>query len=205
MVTTQSVVSLSAPNSVLYGGAVRLTGGLLWDNGPLGGRTVALFAQKSGSLVWSRLGSATTSASGAYGFSVKPLGSTRYRVGYAGPAGSYSGVAGIAGIGGGYSVVRTVSVRPTVSMAGNRTSMRLGTDASLTAAVGPSHRGSTVYLQRWNGASWVGVTSRTLTATSTTSAGVRPPGRGRSTYRWVLPAHRDHGLGVSRSFTLSVS
>jgi len=190
----QSAVSITSATSVLYGGVAKLTGTLVWDGQPLATRTVGIFALRPGATVWTRLGSATTSSTGTYAVTVKPLVNTRYRVGYLGSA----------DIGGAYSLVRTVVVRPTVSISSSRASMSLGTSATLSTKVGPSHRGSITHLQRWTGSSWVAVTSRTLSTTSAASAAVRPSSRGRWTYRWVLPQHSDHGLGISRSLTITV-
>ena len=192
--TQQSVASVTSGSSVLYGSAVRVTGGLYWGGRPLASRPMSLFAQKPGTTVWTRLAGATTSSTGSYAFSVKPPVNTRYRVGYPGSGGA----------GGAYSLVRTVVVKPTVSIASNRSSMRLGTSATLSTKVAPSHRGSRAYLQRWNGSSWVAVTSRTLSTTSAASATVRPSWRGRWRYHWVLPQHSDHGVGISQSFVITV-
>jgi hypothetical protein len=194
VILRQSTVSITSATSVLYGGTTKLTGTLVWDGRPQASRVVGVFALRPGATVWTRLGSATTSSTGTYAFSVKPLVNTRYRVGYLGSA----------TIGGAYSAVRTVVVRPTVSISSSRASMSLGSSATLSTVVGPSHRGSTIHLQRWTGSSWVAVTSRTLSTTSAASAAVRPSSRGRWTYRWVLPQHSDHGLGISRSLTITV-
>jgi len=172
-----------------------VTGGLYWGGRPLASRPMSLFGQKPGSTVWTRLAGATTSSTGSYVFSVKPLLNTRYRVGYLGSGGA----------GGAYSLVRTVLVRPTVSIAANRSSMRLGTSATLSTKVTPSHRGARAYLQRWNGSSWVAVTSRKLSTTSAASATVRPSRRGLWRYHWVFHQHNDHGVGISRSFVIKVA
>jgi len=193
--TQQSVASVTSGSSVPYRSAIRVTGGLYWGGRPLASRPMSLFGQKPGSTVWTRLAGATTSSTGSYVFSVKPLLNTRYRVGYLGSGGA----------GGAYSLVRTVLVRPTVSIAANRSSMRLGTSATLSTKVTPSHRGARAYLQRWNGSSWVAVTSRKLSTTSAASATVRPSRRGLWRYHWVFPQHNDHGVGISRSFVIKVA
>jgi hypothetical protein len=85
------------------------------------------------------------------------------------------------------------------------TARDLRLNRSTSVMVTPSHRGSRAYLQRWNGTSWVAVTSRTLSTTSAASVAVRPPWRGRWRYHWVLPQHNDHGVGISRSLVITVS
>jgi hypothetical protein len=60
-----------------------------------------------------------------------------------------------------------------------------------------------VYVQRWTGTAWTGLTSRVLGSTSRASV-VLKPAVGRHTYRVVLPAATDRSVGVSRSVTLTV-
>ena len=109
--TLRAAPSIAATTTLTYGGSARISGVLRWNGGVLGGRTVALFAQRVGSTTWSRVASTTTTSTGTYAFSTKPAVNTRYKVGYLG-----SGSAG-----GAESATVTVGVAPSVSIAASRT------------------------------------------------------------------------------------
>lgn len=194
LTTNQTAVSLAASSIVRYGSSVRASGSLSQSGRGLAGRSVSLFAQRVGTTTWSRVASATTSATGTFAITVKPAVSTRYRVGYAG-----SGTTG-----GSYSVVRTVTTSPIVAIRTSRTSLSRGASVTLGTTVSPNHAGRSITLQRWSGTRWVTLTRRTLSRTSTASVTIRPTVRGYNSYRWYLPAHTDHGTGTSATARVRV-
>ena len=193
--TRQSTATMTLPKTSRYPDSVRVSGSLLFDGAPLTARSMVVQAQKVGTTTWSQVATMTTSSTGTYAATLKPTVNTRYRVGWAG-SGSRGGV---------FSAVGTVTVSPSMTIRASRTSFALGGTATLSTTVAPNHRGKVVTLQRWSGTSWVKVTTRTLSSTSTASASVKPPRRGTNTYRWVLPAHTDHGTGGSAAMRLRVS
>ena len=192
---TQSTVSMSIGTKVTYPGTTRATGTLLWGGKPLAGRSLIVQAQAPGATSWTKVATTTTSSTGAYAVTLKPSGNTRYRVAYLGTSTN----------GGAVGATRTVTVAPSVSIRTSRSSFALGGTATLSTTVGPNHKGRTISLQRWTGTAWSTVATRTLSSTSTASASVKPPRKGSNSYRWVLPAHTDHGTGVSATLKLSVS
>jgi hypothetical protein len=185
--TLRAAPSIAAPTTLTYGGSARVTGVLRWNGGVLGGRTVALFAQRVGTTTWSTVASTTTTSTGTYAFSTKPAVNTRYKVGYLG-----SGSAG-----GAESATVTVGVAPSVSIAASRTSLYYGGTVTFSTTVRPVHAGRSIILQRWSGTVWVTVTSRALSTTSTASGAIRPTARGTLRYRWMVAAHTDHLTGAS--------
>jgi hypothetical protein len=190
----RALASLAGARTLRYGASWRLSGVLRDGSSPLASRKVTLFAQKYGTTSWSTVATVTSTSTGTYAFTVKPSYSTRYRVGYVG-----SGA-----IGGAYSPAVGVAVAPTVIMAMSRASVSYGGYVTFSTSVRPGHAGATAVLQRWNGKSWVTVTSRRLSSTSAASARIKPPARGINKYRWVLPAHTDHSVGVSATASLRV-
>ena len=190
----RALPSLAGGTTLTYGASRKLSGVLKFNGSILAGRTVTLFAQRYGTTTWTPAASATTTSTGTYAFTVKPSYNTRYRVGFVG-AGT---------IGGAYSPLAVVYVRPAVSMAASRTSLYYGGYVTFSTTVRPGHPGYAVLLQRWNGTSWVTVTSRKLSSTSTASAVIKPPARGTNQYRWVLSAHTDHGSGWSTTASIRV-
>lgn len=191
--STQSTVTLSAPTALVIEKTGYLRGVATSPAGPLPWKVVTLQAQRVGTTTWSTVDTATTSGTGAYWFGVAPVGSTRYRVGYAGDTDAT----------GTWSAVRVVTVVPVVSVRTNYSTMAYGYPVVLSTAVRPAHRGSVVTLQRWNGKTWVAVGTRRLSSTSSATYAIRPP-RGTNLFRWVLPAHTDHGLGVSATVRVTV-
>lgn len=185
--TLRAAPSIAAPTTLTYGGSARVSGVLRWNGGVLGGRSVALFAQRVGTTTWSTVASTTTSSTGTYAFSAKPAVNTRYKVGYLG-----SGSAG-----GAESATVTVGVAPSVSIAASRTSLYYGGTATFSTTVRPGHAGRSIILQRWSGTAWVTVTSRALSSTSTASVTIKPTARGTVRYRWMVAAHTDHLTGAS--------
>lgn len=185
--TLRAAPSIAAPTTLTYGGSARISGVLRWNGGVLGGRTVALFAQRVGTTTWSTVASTTTSSTGTYAFSAKPAVNTRYKVGYLG-----SGSAG-----GAESATVTVGVAPSVSIAASRTSLYYGGTVTFSTTVRPGHAGRSIILQRWSGTAWVTVTSRALSSTSTASVTIKPTARGTLRYRWMVAAHTDHLTGAS--------
>ncbi len=192
---TQRVApSIAGSTTLRYGSTGRVTGVLRFNGSVLAGRPVTLFSQRYGTTTWSATATATTTSSGGYVFSVKPTYSTRYRVGYVGSASA----------GGAFSTNASVGVAPTASMAVSRSSVYYGGYVTFSTVVRPGHAGRTIVLQRWNGKAWANVTSRKLSSASSTSARLKPPVRGTSKYRWVLPAHTDHSTGVSATASILV-
>ena len=131
--TLRAAPSIAAPTTLTYGGSARISGVLRWNGGVLGGRTVALFAQRVGSTTWSTVASTTTTSTGTYAFSTKPAVNTRYKVGYLG-----SGSAG-----GAESATVTVGVAPSVSIAASRSSLYYGGTVTFSTTVRPGHAGRT--------------------------------------------------------------
>ena len=192
--TQRAAPSIGGSSTLRYGSAGKISGALRFNGSVLVGRPVTLFSQRYGTTTWTASSTATTTSTGSYAFSVKPTYNTRFRVGYVG-----SGTAG-----GAYSANASVVVTPTVTMTSSRTSLTLGGYVTFTTVVRPGHAGGSISLQRWNGTAWKTVTTRALSSTSAASAKVRPPVRGTNRYRWVLPAHTDHGTGVSTTSSVRV-
>lgn len=97
-----------------------------------------------------------------------------------------------------------MTVSPVVSGKASRTSLYRGGSVTLSTTVSPNHQGRSISLQRWSGTAWVTMARRTLSSTSAASATIRPSARGYNSYRWYLPAHSDHGTGVSSTLRVRV-
>lgn len=191
---------IASPTTVVYGGAVRLSG-VLRTSGTttgLGGRTVNLLRCSTTYTSCVKIAAAATSNTastrGQYAFSVKPSANTGYRTEYAG------GVHQI-----GSRAQALTMVRVTVSVTASATNLRLGQTSTLSGAVGPNRAGLRVYLQRWSGYAWSTVASRTLTSTSLYSYVVRPTSRGASYYQVVYAGDTTHLAGVSHPVTIQTS
>ena len=189
----------SVPSTVGYGSAAKVTGTLTrTDTGdPLAGEVVALQYRRHGSTgaYTTFPTTARTSAAGSVTFSTfKPGYSVDVRLTHT-AAGVYAGAT---------SASRTAMVAATASIATSATSLRYGRTVRVSGTVSPSRAGSTAYLQRQSGSSWVNVTHGTLSSHSTYAFTVKPA-RGTTTYRVVVPAKAGWAARTSASKSVRAS
>lgn len=194
---TGTALTATAPASVTYGGAVRLTGKLteFGTTAGLGGRPVALYRRPKGAGTFAQVATATTDGAGAYTFTHKPAANSDYRVRHCGQAGWL----------GSYSPTRAVLVKAKVSSTASATSVRLGSTVTISGSVAPSHAGQGVVLQRYSSGAWRTVSTRTLSSTSRFSFTVKPGSRATFSYRVHKPGDADHAAGTGPKHTISVT
>lgn len=190
-----SFASSLSRTALRYGQQVAVHGHLTdtADGTPLAGRSVALYARRSTSTTWTRVATATTDVDGKVSALHGPARHTYYSWRHAsdGTQGSAS------------SPARLVKVATAVTAAFSDATIRLGQTTYLRGSVAPGHPGQYVYLQRYYGGAWHGVTSKKLTSTSRYSFAIKPTTRGTGRYRVVKRADTDHSTGVSATRSLT--
>lgn len=135
----------------------------------------------------------TTTAGGAFSFTVRPTKNTRYfvRVGAVdGKPATY--------------VDKRINVAPKVTRAATRTTMPSGGTLRLTGSVSPNHAGRMVKIQRLRAGVWRTIAQDDLSSRSAYSKAFVLTGAHGSTARLrvILPAHSDHVTGISRTIAI---
>jgi hypothetical protein len=174
----------AATNPVNFGRSVTLSGKL---TGPKNsGKPVSLLADPFPYNTFTKVTTATTSATGDYSTTQKPSVNTRYR----------------ASQGGNQSAIITVLVRPAVSLRLGDYTPKRGQSVRFSGRVCPQHDGSSLSIQRRYSRGY-----RTIRKTAlrdipgSTCSSYRKTFRvfrdGR--FRTVIGSHADHARGISRS------
>jgi hypothetical protein len=154
-----------------------------------------LYAKAKNATKWTTVGSFTTNASGVASTVQKPAVSTYYMWGY-------NGGAGLLGT---RSTTPLVQVHPAMSAYLVPAAVKLGAAAALYGYLNPPHAGTTAYLQRRSGTSWVAVTTGKLATNGKFAFSIKPTARGTYTYRVVWLADADHQGTQTASKVLTVS
>jgi hypothetical protein len=183
--------------SIMYTGAVTLSMGVSRLDGAakMAGVPVVLYSKAKNATKWSTVGSFTTDANGVVSTSQKPAVSTYYMWGY-------NGGAGLLGT---RSATALVQVYPAMSAYLTPGAITLGGSSLLYGYLNPAHAGTTAYLQRRSGTSWVAVTTGKLTTNGKYAFSIKPTARGTYTYRVVWLADADHQGTQTASKVLTVS
>jgi 5-hydroxyisourate hydrolase-like protein (transthyretin family) len=161
----------ATPASVLYGGAVTLTGRLQQaDTAGVAGETVTVERRPKGTTTWSALTTVTTASDGTLDPSpqLTPQAHTEYRLRH--PATPFYAAS--------TSTTATVLAGVRLTARANRTSMALGRTATISGQIVPAHRGQRIRLQHKQGGAWRTVQAKTLPATGRYSFALRPRGTG---------------------------
>jgi len=187
-----SVTAARSSSTGNYGQAVTITGEATqypgdeidesWQRAPL-----HLWARKHGASKWYDQGYLWSNGGGEAAFRPVPAAWTDYQVRV--PA--YGGRTAAA------SKVVSVNVRPRVTAAFTRTSIKRGTYTHLSGTVAPSHRGQTVSLMWRSPTGWRAVAKATLSSTSAYRFTLKGSSRGTRAYQVVKPADSDHAASWS--------
>ena len=98
-----------------------------------------------------------------------------------------------------------VEVHPAISAYLTPAAIKLGASTVLYGYLNPPHAGTTAYLQRRSGTTWVAVTTGKLATNGKYAFGIKPTARGTYTYRAVWLADADHQGTQTVSKVLTVS
>jgi hypothetical protein len=181
------VSTLSASPEVITSGSAVVLHATFRTGSTLAANATVVLARRSGS-TWVTVATATTSATGAASFTVKPSVTTRYRVVSAGMP----------------SAETTLSVRPKISVT-VRTSTSAGvTLVTLTASVAPRLGGAVVRLQRLIRATWTTVASHRLGRASGYAFTLRTISTLKGVYRVQVPATATTVAGASARIFVTV-
>lgn len=197
---TPAALSIAAsPTTVNYGSPVTVTGYLTETDGdPIAGRTVYLMRCAVGTLTCVHAKSGVTSATGKVSIAYALPATRDLRLRYLNSSGAdpYLPLT---------SDPKKVSVRAVVSSAITKTSMTLGSSATVYGRVKPAHSGKRVYLQRLTSTGWRSVAYKNQTSTGYVSFAVKPTARGTWRYRLHFLSDSDHLAGTSVSRSVKVT
>lgn len=195
LVGSKATIGASAA-SIMYTGAVTLSTAVSrLDGAKLAGVPVVLYSKAKNASKWSTVGSFTSDANGIVSTAQKPAVSTYYMWGY-------SGAAGVLGT---RSSAPLIQVHPALSAYLTPGAIKLGASTLLYGYLNPPHAGTTAYLQRRSGSTWVAVTTGKLTSNGKYAFSIKPAARGTYTYRVVWLADADHQGTQTASKVLTVS
>ena len=157
-----------------------------------GGLVVALTGQAAGAPKATTVAHATTTATGAVSFRVRPQLNITYRLVFAGtPALSAASGAPV-----------RIDVAPRITAALARRSVPAGTAVKLSGTVTPSPGSDRLALQVKRGRRWATIAHTRTRRTGRYRFTIHPRGRGASRYRVILPATSTHARGLSATRTL---
>lgn len=196
-VTPKWVTRLSIARStslLTFGSPVTISGQLtkVRDGRGLGGVSVSLLARRVGALAYTKIGTATTTATGTVRFVHRPSATTYYRLSFAGTGSAVQT----------QSTLTSVRVRAVVRLR-NGTTIRVAAGRTFTiyGYVSPTHAGHKVRLRRKSGTEWVHAGTRTLNSSSRFSFALTRT-RGTYYFRVYFAGDADH-VG-NRSVTVKV-
>ena len=198
--TKVALSNTASPTTIGYGASTTVKGRLtvFGTTTPIAGRTVWLMRCTVGTLTCAQVKSAVTNGTGdvSIAYALPATRDLRLRYVNASGADTYIPLT---------SAARKVSVRAVVSSAITKTSMTLGSTATVYGRVKPVHSGKRVYLQRLTSTGWKSVTYKNQTSTGYVSFAVKPTTRGTWYYRLYFPADSDHLAGTSASRSVRVT
>jgi len=114
----------------------------------------------------------------------------------------YNGAVGLLGT---RSAAALIQVHPALSAYLTPAAIRLGGSTLFYGYLNPPHAGTTAYLQRRSGTTWVAVTTGKLSSNGKYSFSIKPTARGTYTYRVVWLADADHQGTQTATKVLTVS
>jgi uncharacterized protein YjbI with pentapeptide repeats len=203
-----TVTAKASASTVSYGSSTTLTGALATTNGTgVAYRKVNILAKPSGATGWTTLGTATTSSTGKYTFTVKPTKNTYYAASYTGLIGIRGGGMdnGGAGAFGRMSSSVLVSVAPKATIALNDSTATRSQTVYFSGTISPNAKAQTVYLQRFVSGKWSSVKSMKLTTASTYRFSWKPTSSADYSYRVYVPARSGYASVVTSSKKLTVA
>ena len=188
-------LTLTGAATITYGGRASLRGRLTDEQTSevVAGAPVNLFGRKAGAGE-QVAGSVTSSADGSASFTPAPAATTAYRASF--PGSDTFGTADSAQV--------TVGVRPRVTARRKASTITYGQTVTASGSVSPNHARQRIYLHRLVGGAWKSAASATLTSGSGYTLRVKPPARGRLTYRVYKGADADHLSAASAKLTFTV-
>lgn len=196
---TRTSLSIALNTSkVVYGKPVTVTGYLRrTDTGAvLPGRSVQLLACTPGTLTCSVVKTGTTASTGKVSLAYVPKLHRDLRLRYLRTTDAFLSVT---------TGAKRVYVKALVTSAISKTSMLLGSTATVSGKVSPAHSGKRVYLQRYTSTGWKSVAYKTLGTTGTASFSVKPTSRGTWRYRLYFGGDADHLANWSPTRSVTVS
>jgi hypothetical protein len=169
--------------AVTYGSGVSLTATLVDSaSHPVAGEPISFYSRKKGTATWIQLGTSTTNSLGKTARAATPPVNTEFLAKHAGnPFWAAS-----------MSAVRTVYVRPKITLSTSAGTALLGSSSRLSGVVTPAHSGQAIVLQQYVSGAWKTVTSTKLTSTGGYAFTVKPASSGAFSYRVLKPADSDH-------------
>lgn len=196
LIGTKTTIAASAA-SIMYTGSATLTTVVtrLNDATRLSGVPVVLYSKAKNATKWTTAAQLTSDANGVVSSVQKPAVSTYYMWGY-------NGAVGLLGT---RSPAALVEVHPAMSAYLTPAAIKLGASTLLYGYLNPAHAGTTAYLQRRSGTTWVAVTTGKLTTNGKYAFSIKPTARGTYTYRVVWLADADHQGTQTASKVLTVS
>ncbi len=188
----------SSPSSLTYPADVRVVGTLTLRGSTyaLSGKPVRLYVRPAGASSYSLQQTRTTNSYGRVAFSYEPTRNTSFYLRYLGTETTY-----IRSL----SPLRTVGVRPRISVVASDTSITLGQTVKLSGTLLPSTLGRTVYLQQRSGGVWSNFKSTTVSSSHAYTFFRSPGRRGTYYFRIYRPADSARLAGYSRVVTVTVS
>jgi uncharacterized delta-60 repeat protein len=180
--------------STVYGTPVTIIGMArsTADNKGVAGQPVSFYARRAGAATWTKIGTATTDASGRARFKHAPTAQTSYKARGAVTTRLFATMSGTV----------AVSVRSRLTAAAGLPLVRRGTPVVLSVTAAPATPGRRIVLQRWVGGKWQTLRTPTLGATSVARVRLISPGKLTRQYRWVLPSGGGRLPGYSRTVTV---
>ncbi|MFC6157372.1 DUF1906 domain-containing protein [Kribbella jiaozuonensis] len=195
LIGSKATIGASAA-SIMYTQAVTLSTAVSrLDGVKLAGVPAVLYAKAKNASKWTTVGTFTTDSNGIASTSQKPAVSTYYMWGYNG-GGAVLGTR---------STAPLVQVHPALSAYLTPGAIKLGASTLLYGYLNPPHAGTTAYLQKRSGTTWVAVTTGKLTSNGKYAFSIKPTARGTYTYRVVWLADADHQGTQTASKVLTVS
>jgi hypothetical protein len=175
--------------TVSQGEAVPVSGtALRADNTGATGLDVELQSSPHGRNTWTTFGAKAVTGPGFVAGAFRPVGSSDFRL----------HVAASATEAGSNSNVLTVIVRPVVTAAVSKATIKHGGTVGLNVSI-PGHAGQTVVVERWSNNAWKPYTTVRLGTNGRRSVVVRPLAKGHYRYRFSKPADAFHLGAVSKA------
>jgi hypothetical protein len=181
--TYPTTLTEAAPTSITYGASSAVTGRLVLQGTSYGlyNVKVSLYSAPSGSSSWTLVATHATNTSGWVTFIVAPKKATQYELKHAADANFTASS----------SAAHTIKIHWAVSASLTTNTVKAGKSDTLTTAVSPNAKGTTVTVQRKTSSAttWTNVKTLTLSTNSNAAWTFNAPGtKGTYDYRVVKAA-----------------
>ncbi len=182
---TRSTVQIQTIPELTYGSFTTVAGRILSGGAGTGHVQVVVYGRGSAARRWSRVATVRTTGTGRFHVLARPGTNTRYFAFFPGTSGRRAAS----------SRAVTTLVRPRTTLTASAASVLTGQSVTLTTSVAPSHAGTAVTYQWFDGMTWKSIGTGTLNVASQAATGFSVPNVGSQWFRVVLAAHRDHSEG----------